>query len=400
MTTNVSQSIIYTSNPTNQLSYSTASVNASGLGTSQCLTFTSPSVLTAGSTVACLIQAPKPAPLFYIGSNAATTTLQIFTPLQTPITLTAFSSVGFFNQGYFQPNPGQKFIFFIKVGAVTTVGQVLLTLQTVVENTLSQYVDMGSIKFEHSGRCRVPPVVRQIVTGNTTSAVPNTFAFDFVDYPLTEQENAIVKFKSMLNAQAMYTFGALGGMAPNSTSTPYVLIGGQWGSIIYAGGRGSTYTGTIFLLIVNIGNLSLPDTTYATSLPTIFDESDFSGLVGSVGSDSTYAGIAEIKEMLQGKRPKSFGAIGFNEDSDSDDDEVLKGIEVVRTHVERLDIAPMKMIMDKLLNVSQNVQSKLDALTRNTKSEHDRMLELLHSHSLSISMMGNAMGLNEEKSVE
>lgn len=394
MTTNIMQSIIYTSAPNKYVDYALANANVSGLGTSQVLTITTPSVLPAGTTVACVIQAPRPTPLFYIASNAATTSYSFYTTGNIPITTTAFASTGFFNQGYFQPNPGQKFVLFITVGAVTTANQVLLSIQTVVENTLSQYVDMGTIKFEHISKCRIQPSIRCIVTGNSQSAIPNTFAFDFVDYPLTEQENALVKFKGLLNAQATLSYGAIGSMASSSTSSQFVVVAGQWSSIMYPG-KGSYYSGSIFLLINNIGNLSLPSTTFSNTLPTIFDDSDFDSAVGSPSLGENSASLNEIKMLLMEK----FGKGEYRPDeTDSDEPNgMMVSLTSLHDRFDKMDLTPTRMSVDKSLSIIQQINTRMDALYKTNKAEHDRMFELLHSHTLALNLISNAIGLNEER---
>lgn len=292
MTTQINQTVIYTPPATGLTSSSLQVSNVSGLGASQIFVGTTPSGVAINSTLCYTVQAPRPAPIWYIASAAATTSYQIFTVENNPITLTEFTAVVGFSGGYFQPNPGQKFNIFIKNGAVLAAAAQVFFIQAVVENTLSQYVDFSSVNYEHEDKCRLKPCSRNIVTGNAISAIPNTIAFDFWDYPVPHTENSLVRFKGLLNAQAILSYGSAGAVAGNSTTQQYVIIGGQVGAITYPGGKGMTFTGTVFLLINNIGNVTLPPTITVPSMSTTFDETNFSF---SVGGSHT---VNEDTEML------------------------------------------------------------------------------------------------------
>lgn len=307
MTTQINQTVIYTPPATGLTSSSILIQNTSGLGSSQNFVATTPAGLAViNSTLCYTVQAPRPAPIWYIASAAVTTTYTVFTVENNPITLTEFTPTVGFNGGFFQPNPGQKFNIFVKNGAILLPAANVFTIQAVVENTLSQYIDYSSINYEHEEKCRMKPSSRNIVTGNAISAIPNTIAFDFWDYPIPHTENSLVSFKGLLNAQAILSYGSAGAVAGNSVTQQYVVVGGQVGSITYPGGKGMTFTGTIFLLLNNIGNVSLPPTVTVPSMSTTFDETNFALPIGGSHSINEEASaIMAINEKLSAMSPGS-----------------------------------------------------------------------------------------------
>lgn len=297
MTTQISQTVIYTPPASGLTSFGVGSANLSGLGVSQIFNGTSPSGGPVNSTFCYTVQAPRPAPIWYIATVLGTTTYTIFTVENNPITLTAYTpAAGFFNGGYFQPNPGQKFNIFINSTIIVVPASTLFSIQSVVENTLSQYVDLGTVAYEHESVCRVKPCVRMIVTGNSLSAIPNTLAFDFVDYPVPNTINAVTTFNGLLNAQGIISYGGYGSMSGSSTTQQYAIIGGQGAALMYPGGHGMKFNGTIFLLLNNIGLVSLPPTVPVPSLPSIFDDVNFSNMIGTTKGEVQLG--AELDNIL------------------------------------------------------------------------------------------------------
>lgn len=295
MTTQINQTVIYTPPATSLTSSNIVINNTSGLGPSQNFVATTPGGLPlVNSTLCYTIQAPRPAPIWYIATVDITTTFTVFTVENNPITLTDFTPASGFNGGFFQPNPGQKFNIFVKNGALILPGGSVFVIQAVVENTLSQYIDYSSINYEHEEKCRMKPCSRNIVTGNAISAIPNTIAFDFYEYPIPHTENSLVSFKGLLNAQAILSYGSAGAVAGSSVTQQYVVVGGQHGSITYPGGRGMTFTGTVFLLLNNIGNVSLPPTVTVPSMSTTYDETSFSLSVGGSHTLNEEAGTLAL----------------------------------------------------------------------------------------------------------
>lgn len=307
MTTQINQTVIYTPPATGLTSSSILIQNTSGLGSSQNFVATTPAGIAVINSVLCYtVQAPRPAPIWYIAASAVTTTFTVFTIENNPITLTEFTPVIGFNGGFFQPNPGQKFNIFVKNGAILLPAANVFAIQAVVENTLSQYIDYSSINYEYEDKCKMKPCSRNIVTGNAISAIPNTLAFDFYEYPIPHGENSLVSFKGLLNAQAILSYGSAGAVAGNSVTQQYVVVGGQVGSITYPGGRGMTFTGTIFLLLNNIGNVSLPPTVTVPSMSTTFDETTFALPVG--GSHSTNEEVSMLDSISLRLDSMSFGS--------------------------------------------------------------------------------------------
>jgi len=294
MTTQINQTVIYTPPATGLTSSTVLVQNTSGLGPSQNFVATSPAGVPINSTLCYSVQAPRPAPIWYIATAAITTTFSVFTIENNPITLTDFTPTIGFNGGFFQPNPGQKFNIFVKNAAILAPAASVFFIQAVVENTLSQYIDYGSINYEHEDKCRMKPCSRNIVTGNAISAIPNTIAFDFWEYPVPHTENSLVRFKGLLNAQAILSYGSAGSVAGNSVTQQYVVIGGQVGAITYPGGRGMTFTGTVFLLLNNIGNVSLPPTVTVPSMSTQFDETNFALAVGGTATENADSSMISL----------------------------------------------------------------------------------------------------------
>lgn len=300
------QTIIYTPAASSLTSFTILSQNLSGLGVSQNFVGTCPAGVPANSTLVYTVQAPRPAPLWYIASANATTSVSVATIENIPITLTPFASAVGFNQGFFQPNPGQKFNISVTNTAITVAAASLLFIQGVVENTLSQYLDLSTIAFENADRAINKPTFRQIVTGNTISAIPNTLVFDFDRYPTPHTENSLVTFKGLLNAQATFTYGSYNAVAGSSIAKPYVIVGGQLGSMLYPGGKGMTYTGSIFLLLNNIGLVSLPPTIPIPSMSTIYDETTFeTGVGGDATENQISAQISALAERMDTYSGKS-----------------------------------------------------------------------------------------------
>jgi len=308
------EGIIYTSNSSSISSWNitppqniTAFVGIS----SQNVVATSPGGLLAGQTIVYTLQAPIPAPLWYFATVNQGDSLTILTTMNIPIITSqvtpALGGVGF-NNSYFQPNPGQKFNIIYQAGAVVAAGGPAFYIQCIVENTISQYIDMSSIHFNHSplaaekaarkGIAYIPPKIEFLVTQNTTSAIDNTIAIDYVDYPLPDSVSSLVSFRGLINVMAMVSYGGIGSVASNSSSTQYQVVGGQSGFIAYAGGPMQTFTGRVFIYLTNIGNTGAPATVFVPSMPSIFDETVFTPGVNT-SNNVTSANAASISETVR-----------------------------------------------------------------------------------------------------
>lgn len=368
--TALTQTVLYTNPASALVSGTTASKNVSGLGSSQVFTGTSPSGAAIGQVLAYGLQAPRPAPLWYISTINATDTYSIFTIENNPISLTPFTAASGFNGGFFQPNPGQKFVLYYTPGVVIAAAGPTFNLQSVVENTLSQYIAMGTIKFEHADKVRVKPVVRQITTGNTVSAIPNTFVFDFDSYPIEETVNALVVFQGLLNAQAVITYGSYGSMAGNTTSQQFQVVGGQYSSITYPGGKGMKFTGSVFLLLNNIGMVSLPATTFIPAPSSMFDEVDFSLGVGSSGS-TTVAGVGDGMEVVLAAISNLRANLSDRTQSEGDDNFSL--IKSVHSTVKNLDTKVLESTQAAILGMMKGMRSMIEELKNDNEAAHERI---------------------------
>lgn len=374
-TTLISETIVYTNPASAITSWNIAQSNPSGLGTSQCVTATSPAGVAINTNLTFSIQAPRPAPLWYFSTVNAADSLTIFTTGNIPITLTTITGTTGFNWGYFQPNPGQKFNIIYKAGAIVAAAAVCFTIQAVVENTLSQYIDLGSVKFEHEDKCVIKPSMRLITTGNTTTAIPNTIAIDFKDYPIPETQNALCTFFGLLNAQGVLSKGNYGMMASGQATQQYFIVGGQMGSITMPGGTGMVYTGTIFLLISNIGTVSLPYTTFSIGMPTAFDVTEFQVGVESNQTQSVMTQLETIMEYLElekkngGHHVKS--TIELSRESPDDGD----NYGLLLRHVQGLDVGPTYANTQVISKMANDIRNSVKMLSETNQAAHDRLNE-------------------------
>lgn len=367
------QSIIYVNPASNLVDNNVVlATNVSGLGASQCVVGTCPGGIVATGVLVYEIQCPRPAPLWYISTLNAADSFRISTIENQPITTTAFAAVTGFNGGYFQPNPGQKYVLAYTAGAPIGPGSNTWYLQAVIENTLNQYIEAGSIRFEHYDKVKIKPTVRQIITGNTTSAVPNTYAFDFADYPIEASQNAIVSFFGVLNAQAIVSYGSYNSMAPSSATTPFTIVGGQMLSINYPGGKGMRYTGTIFMLLSNIGMVSLPPTTCVPAAPSVFDEVTFSPITGVPSTSALEDMLEEIRSMVTVQR----GQRKSEDDSDSDVD-TYSVLTNMHSMVTKLDTKSIWTAIDSLVKTVSHLKSGLSELITSNKAAHERIEDRL-----------------------
>lgn len=308
------EGIIYTSNSSSISSWNiTAPQNITAFVgiASQNVAATSPGGLLTGQTIVYTLQAPIPAPLWYFATVNAGDKITILTTMNIPIITSAVTpalgAVGF-NNSYFQPNPGQKFNIIYEAGAPVLPGGPAFYIQCIVENTISQYIDMSSICFNHAplaaerairkGTTYIPPKVEFLVTQNTTSAIDNTIAIDYIDYPLPDNVSSLVSFRGLINVMALVSYGGLGSVASNSSSTQYQVVGGQSGFIAYAGGPMQTFTGRVFIYLTNIGNTGAPATVFVPAMPSIFDETVFTPGVNTSNNVSA-ANAASISETVR-----------------------------------------------------------------------------------------------------
>lgn len=283
------QSTVFFAPPGDTIRFTTIIANPSLLGPSQCINLVSGLAgIAIGDVVGLEFQVAIPSPKIF---------LQLFVPafdkitIQTPtgllITLEATSGApGGFN---FQPSYGSTYILYFTAGQAYVVGQSLLDVQAIIENTVGQYIDIPSITWKESSPManKSKVQIRQGVSGNTVSAVPNTIFAEFIDFPVERGMNFVLNFRVLVNANAVETFGGFGASsAAGSNSRSISLIAGQnytatWNSI-----NSGFITGTYSILIPNAGTLSTPATVPVIGIPQQrleYNESVM-GQVAAVGS--------------------------------------------------------------------------------------------------------------------
>lgn len=375
MTTQTNNSVVYIS-PDNQNGYwiNVPAINVAGFGAGQIARARLSAAAAAGQTTVFSVQAPTPSPLWYFSTDAAGDSLVISTPLNVPITLSPFTAITGFNGGYFQPNPGQKFNIFYKNAAAKLIDTPCFNLQAIVENTLSQYIDMSSVRFEYAddferaiakgSKTVQRPEIRLIVTQNTVSAIPNTFAFDFYDYPVPDVQSALVVFKGIQNAQAIYSFGGHGALAANSPTIQYQIVGGQQGSIVYAGGRNQKFTGTLFLFIANIGQTTVPSLAVTVAMPTVFDETTFTSGVNGGENEALMEAITDLTLSVKGRTGSA--------DQSSHPNISVADFDLSSVHdsIASLDMASVRATLDTMCKGVMLTQKAVADLKRANETAH------------------------------
>lgn len=269
------QSSIFTSpnDPEDDLYTGYIVANSSGLGASQniqILAGNAAAGLVAGQVSALEFQVAVPAPKIYFQLLNATDKLLIQTP--TGLIENLDTTGGVANGFNYQPSYGATYILYFTAGAIYAAGTPLINMQAVLENTIGQYIDIPSIMWQDdNGKPLMGPdrpMVRQGVSGNTVSAVPNTIYVDFVNYKVKRGQNFVVTFRVLVNAAAVETFGGFGGPSSAGANTRSVqLIAGQNYTAIWNATLSGMITGTYSLLVSSAGTLSLPATVPVISIP-------------------------------------------------------------------------------------------------------------------------------------
>lgn len=250
-------------------------MNPAGFGTGFGVTYVSPIALTVGQSLAFQITCPRPAPLWALSTAAAGDNITIRTTNNAPITLQPPNSVGGltgFNNGYFQPAQGSPYLFYYKAGAAVAANGVILNLQAVVENTIGQYIDLGSITptLPPSARGSGTYEIGTTTALNSQSALPNCVFIEFMNYPVIAGLNILATARAMITAQANITASKGGNNAWGANWLPMSIVGGQTFSFEYRSQHAGLYSGRISVAISNIGSVSLPPTLPMTSMTQAF----------------------------------------------------------------------------------------------------------------------------------
>lgn len=270
------QTTLYVPPSTNpQVDVNQVVANVSGLGTSQAVAFVAgPSGIVAGEVVAVPFQVAVPPPLMYIAVSNSTDYVRIAAPDNLQLTPQTYAAVApFFNGLKFQPSAGGQYIFYFYTAAVKAANAPLFTVQSVLENTIGQFINIGSISYvaeSYGAVLPVRPVVSQTIALNTVSAVPNTLNVDFTDYPITAGLNILAVFKVMLNCSGVENYGRNYLSTTGSAQRSVQLVAGQDFSITWNSTVSGKFNGRYSITISESGTLSLPATCVAFGLPNMY----------------------------------------------------------------------------------------------------------------------------------
>lgn len=244
-----SQGRIYTTSQSNIIwDEINPGTNLTGLGTPQAIVVKNALAEPIGAKIAFQFEVAVPAPLVYFQATG-TDSFIIITPQGQTLTLTKSPSSTAY---YFQPAADQKYEVIFTCGTLKAINSTLLEIQTVIQNTLGQYLDMANKETINSSIGSIEE--RTTISGNTTSAIPNTLVYRFNNIPLRAGPNLLVTIPVLANATGVLTVSGNNiptgmGMAPTSV----VLTAGQNWSYTYSSGTDGFFSGTIQLLINNVG---------------------------------------------------------------------------------------------------------------------------------------------------
>lgn len=252
--------------------------NPAGYGTSQIAQFSTPAALNVGNIAVVQVTCPKPAPLWAISTETAADRIVIRTinnqqiQLQTP---TAFTGViTGFNNGYFQPAACQTYLFYFIAGTAKAIGGECFELQAVIENTIGQYVDLGSISTTTKTSnlsSKSSFYIGTTVSLNTTSTLANTVYIDFTNWPVNAGRNVLATAIALLSSQANKSVSAGFSNSAGTSWEPITIVGGQTFSFEYMSQRDGYFTGRISIAISQVGVVTLSPTIACTAISQSFE---------------------------------------------------------------------------------------------------------------------------------
>jgi len=289
MTTSFAQSTIYfPPNSNEDLIPQFDNQNVSGLGTSQTITFVTAVPLTAGVVIGIPFQVSRPPPLLYFATAFAGDKLTIQSPDGLIISPSSFiSSVGS-NGVYFQPSAGGTYLLYYTASTVMLANAVCAYVQSVLENTVGQYIDMGSVAYsEDINKLPNPPQVSQIIAANTTSAVPNTFVVDFVKFPVKKGLNILATYRVMVSAAGMEQFGKDFLNTVGANAKTVTIVAGQAMAIQWYSTESCFLNARYSLTITGAGQVALPATVGMTSISSMYP-----ALLGNQANITSYTDMA------------------------------------------------------------------------------------------------------------
>lgn len=252
--------------------------NPAGFGASQIVQFNTPIALPIGAVIPVQVTCPKPAPLWAISTETASDRLVIRTvnnqniQLQTPTTINGV--ITGFNNGYFQPSAGQTYIFYFVVGTAKGANAQCFELQAVIENTIGQYVDLGSVTTTRNPSTLPSKSTYQLgttVSLNTTSTLANTVYIDFSNWPVVAGRNTLATGIALLTAQANKSVSSAFTNNAGSQWEPFQIVGGQTFAFEVQAQREGYWTGRISIAIAQVGVVTLSPTIPCTAISQTFE---------------------------------------------------------------------------------------------------------------------------------
>lgn len=295
MSTSFAQTTIYfPPNSNDDLVPINFSGNVSGLGISQCIgLINSAVVLPANSVVGITFQVSRPPPLLYFSTQNAADKILIQSPDGLVISPSTFAASVGFNGIYFQPSAGGVYLLYFTSGVLRGPSDPCGSIQAVLENTVGQYIDMGSVTYTvATEKLSVVPQVSQIIAANTTSAVPNTFVIDFTKYPVTKGLNVLCTYRVMVSAAGMEQFGKDFLNTVGANAKTVTIVAGQAMAVQWYSTENGFLNARYSLTISGAGQLALPATVGMTAIPSMYP-----AMLGNQANITSYTDMAVEKSQ-------------------------------------------------------------------------------------------------------
>lgn len=289
MTTSFAQSTVYfPPNSNDDLIPTSAILNVSGLGASQSIVLSIGVACAAGLVTGIAFQVSRPPPLLYFTVNLPADKIQIQSPDGLIISPSSFSAIYGYNGVYFQPSAGGTYLLYYTPGTALLAGDNCVYVQAVLENTVGQYIDMGSVSYsEDVNKLSNPPQVSQIIAANTTSAVPNTFVIDFVKFPVRKGLNILATYRVMVSASGMEQFGKDFLNTVGANAKTVTIVAGQAMAVQWYSTENGFLNARYSLTISGAGQLALPSTVAMTSIASMYP-----AMLGNQANITSYADMS------------------------------------------------------------------------------------------------------------
>lgn len=271
MSTSFTQTTVYF--PPNESPFASSSSfqgNVSNLGVSQCISITAEKLIAINEVVSLPFQVAVPPPLLYFATAQANDVLTLQSPDGLIISTDANATGAGFNGQHFQPSAGGRYIMYYKSGSAKGVSDPMINLQAVLENTIGQFISMGSISYPVEQENGKQPEVTQTIALNTTSAVPNTLNIDFDRIRVKKGINVLATFRVMVNSSGVETWGKSYLSTVGASTRTVQLIAGQNYPAIWYSPEDGYFSGRYSVTISQSGNMTLPATCAAFASPDIF----------------------------------------------------------------------------------------------------------------------------------